>query len=218
LNEQDSIFELIRTGNTELVREWVAASPGIAADRDPNGISAVLYAQYRSNPEILEILLAADPPLDVFDAAAIGRSDVVLNALRDEPGAAQAWSADGFTALHLAAYFGHPETVELLIAHGADVRAVARNPMLLTALHSAVAARRPAIAATLLEHGADPNAVQAGGWTPLHAAAHQGDLPLVEMLLTHGADRFAKSDDGRDALAMATVKNHAPVIERLHVH
>lgn len=217
MNPQDSIFELIRTGNTALIREWVAENPEIAADRDPHGISAVLYAQYRSNPEILEILLAANPPLDVFEAAALGRSDVVLDALRAEPAVAHAWSPDGFTALHLAAYFGHPETVELLIAHGADVRAVARNPMLLTALHSAVAARRAAIAATLLEHGADPNAVQAGGWTPLHSAANQGDLPLVEMLLASGADRFAKSDDGRDALAMASANNHAEVIGRLHV-
>lgn len=218
MNAQDSIFELIRTGNTALVREWVAENPEIAADRDPNGISAVLYARYRSNLEILEILLAASPPLDVFEAAALGRSDVVLDTLRAEPGAAHAWSPDGFTALHLAAYFGHLETLELLIAHSADVRAVARNPMLLTALHSAVAARHAAIAATLLEHGADPNAIQAGGWTALHAAANQGDLPIVEMLLARGADRFAKSDDGRDAIAMATEKNHLHIVERLHIH
>jgi len=218
VNAQDSIFELIRTSNVALVREWVAENPAIASDRDPNGISAVLYARYRSNTEILEILLAANPPLDLFDAAAVGRRDVVLEVLRADPDAVVAWSPDGFTALHLAAYFGHPDTVDLLIAHGAEVRAVARNPMLLTALHSAVAARQAGIVATLLEHGADPNAIQAGGWTALHAAASHGDLQMVELLLAHGADRFLKGDDGRDATAMAGEKNHAAVVERLHVH
>lgn len=217
MNEQDSIFELIRTGNTALVREWVAEDPAIAAGRDPHGISAVLYARYRANHEIVEILLAANPALDLFDAAALGRQDLVLEALLADPEAARAWSPDGFTALHLAAYFGNPETVDLLIAHGADVRAVARNPMLLTALHSAVAARRAGVAATLLEHGADANAIQAGGWTPLHAAASQGELPIVDLLLAHGADRALKSDDGRDAVAMAAEKNHDAVVDRLRV-
>ena len=215
MNAQDSIFELIRTSNIELIREWVAENPGIAADRDPHGISAVLYARYRSNMDIVEALLAANPPLDLFDAAALGVPEVVLEALRDDPENARAWSPDGFTALHLAAYFSQPEVVDLLLAHGAEVRAAARNPMLLTALHSAVAARHAGITATLLEHGADPNATQAGGWTALHTAAHQGDLPIVEMLLARGADRFLKGDDGRDALAMAREKNHAPVVDRL---
>src|SRR5262249_834316 len=124
MHERDSVFDLIRTGNLELLREVLAADPGAAAERHPTGVSPVLYARYPWNMAAVEAILAAGPPLDVFDAAALGRTDVVLEALRANSSVAQAFSSDGFTALHLAAYFGHREVVELLVTHGADARAV----------------------------------------------------------------------------------------------
>jgi ankyrin repeat protein len=212
---RDSIFELVRSGNLELVREVLAHDPRVAAERDAHGISAVMHACYRQNADILAALVDADPPLDVFDAAAIGRTARLLEILREDAAAAQAWSPDGFTPLHLAAYFGHSDAVDLLLAHGADARAVARNPMLLTALHSAVAGRHHAIVARLLEHGADVDAAQAGGWTALHAAAQHGDADTVDLLLAHGADRHVQADDGRDAAAMAVQRGHADLSARL---
>jgi ankyrin repeat protein len=215
MHERDSVFDLIRTGNLELLREVLAADPNAAAERHPSGISPVLYARYQWNQDAVDAILAADPPLDVFDAAALGRADIVLDALRANLGVTQLFSSDGFTALHLASYFGHREVVELLVTHGADARVASRNPMMLTALHSAVTAKHADIAAFLLENGADANAIQMGGWTPLHAAAQHGDLALVELLLAHGADRNVVADDGRTPVAMAGEKNHAEVIERL---
>ena len=55
----------------------------------------------------------------------------------------------------------------------------------------------------LLEAGADPDAVQRGGWTPLHSAAHNGDARTVELLLAHGAGQAALDDDGRSVADMA---------------
>jgi uncharacterized protein len=55
----------------------------------------------------------------------------------------------------------------------------------------------------LLESGADPDAVQRGGWTPLHSAAHNGDARTVELLLAHGADPAAIDDEGRSVADMA---------------
>jgi ankyrin repeat protein len=67
----------------------------------------------------------------------------------------------------------------------------------------------------LLARGADPNVKQAGGWTPLHSAAHQGDVEAVDLLLAHGADPHLRSDDGRDAAAMAAEAKHAALAARL---
>ena len=218
MDVRDSIFEAIRAGNLDLLRDILEQDPTNAAQRDANGMSALMLARYRSNDEILELLLKAAPPFDVFEAAAFGHADKLLDLLRDDASLALAYSPDGFTALHLAAYFGYADAVDLLLTHGADARATSRNPMLLTALHSAAAAQRHAIASTLLEHGADPDAIQAGGFTPLHSAAHQGDTVLVDVLLGRGANAHIISDDGRDAAAMAAEKNHSALAARLQAH
>jgi ankyrin repeat protein len=212
---RDSIFMLVRESNVTLVREALAHDPSVATQRDASGLSPLMHACYRGNPEILNAILAAEPPLDVFDAAAVGRAERLREILRIDAGATSAWSGDGFSPLHLASYFGHAEAVDVLLAHGADARAVARNPTALTALHSAVAGRHHAIAARLLDHGADPDALQSGGWTALHAAARLGDSETVDLLLSRGADATLESDDGRDAAAMAAERGHAALAARL---
>ena len=169
------LFEAIAAGDDGLVRELVEARPELAEAHDGDGLSAVRRAVYARRDEIAEILLDANPALDVFDAAAVGRTRG-LEALLGERSLAQAWSSDGFTALHLAAFFGHEDAAALLLAHGADANAVARNDELrVTPLHSAAAGAHASIVKLLLEQGADPNARQGGGFTALHAAASNGD-------------------------------------------
>ena len=215
MNERDSVFELVRSANLDLLREALAHEPKLATQRDASGVSALLHARYRGNEEILAALLATDPPLDFFEAAALGRTERVAALLQDDADAVRQWSADGFSPLQLASYFGHAAAVDLLLARGADVAAVSRNPMHLTALHSAVAGRHATISERLLEHGADANAVQAGGFTPLHAAALLGDVGLIDLLLAHGADPSLQADDGRDAAAMAAERHHQQTATRL---
>ena len=116
-------------------------------------------------------------------------SERVRELLDSDPGLVSAWTEDGFTPLHLAAFFRRPDTARLLVERGALVDVVARNEELqVTPLQSAAAAREEETAALLLERGADPNTQQRGGFTALHAAAQHGDEPLVELLLAHGAD------------------------------
>ena len=136
---------------------------------------------------MVEALLAAAPVLDVFDAAALGRLDRLAELIATDPGEANVWSADGFTPVGLAAFFGHPDAVELLLAHGADVHAVARNPMRVQPLHAATAARSVEAVRLILEAGADPDAEQQEGWTALMVARRHGDHAIVDLLLAHGA-------------------------------
>ena len=153
-------------------------------------LSPILKALYRGDRDEAERLREEADELDVFEAAALGDLDR-LRALLDEDGdAARAWSADGFTALHYAAYFDGPEAARALIDRGADVEAVSTNEQFAPQarpLHSAVAAGRGDVVEVLLHAGADPNARQHGGFTPLMAAERTGNLELAEVLIRHGA-------------------------------
>ncbi len=190
-----ALFEAIEAGNAAETQAVLADDPSLAGSRHPSGVSAVLWARYRGRGEVLDAILAADPPLDVFDAAALGDLRRLAEHIVADPDAVNAWSADGFTPLGLAAFFGQPEAVRMLLDHGADVHAVARNAMRVQPLHAAVAARDPVSVFILLEAGADPNAEQQEGWTPLMAARRHDDADIVGLLLRHGA-RDPQPDSG----------------------
>ena len=152
----------------------------------------------------MEVLLEANPPLDVFDAAAVGRTRGLEELLDGEEELARSWSPDGFTPLHYAAFFGEEDAARILLERGAEVGPVARNATLhVTPLHSAAAGKHPGVVKLLLEHGADPNAAQDGGFTPLHSAAKNDDRESVEALLEAGADPALASDEGKTAAELA---------------
>jgi uncharacterized protein len=197
------IFEAIATGDLERVQNLLVGDPAVATARDEQGLSAVIQATYHGQALIVDALLAADPELDVFEASAVGRTERVRELLERDPDLVSSFSPDGFTPLHLAAFFGHVEIARLLIAGGADVGAVARNPMRVQPLHSAAATSQLEIARLLIEAGADVNEQQELGFTPLHAAAQNGDLELTRLLVEHGADPERATEDGRRAADFA---------------
>ena len=154
-------------------------------------MSELLQAVYRGDEGRVDELLAADPELDVFEAAAVGRVDRLRALLDEDATLANAWAEDGFQPLGLASFFGHADAARLLVERGAEVNSASRNDFKVMPLHSAVAEKDPEtryeIAKVLLEHGADPNARQQDDYTPLMAADQQGDAALRELLVEHGA-------------------------------
>lgn len=200
--------------DAESVRQLVAEDPRLASTKGEDGLSLVVRALYRRRRAALEALLAAGPELDVFEAAALGRGERLAGLLAADPALARSRSADGFTPLHLAAFFGAPESAALLLRAGAEVNDVALHAMRVTPLNSAAAARHREVAEMLLDHGADVEACE-HGFTPLHSAAHNGDLDLTELLLVCGADPVRRTADGRTALDLALEAGHAEVAERL---
>jgi ankyrin repeat protein len=189
----EAFFAAVKSGDLDALRALLADDSGLASAQE-NGVSAVLVSLYHRQDAARLELLAAGAEIGPLEAAALG------DPTRLDP---QARGADGFTALHLAAFFGGAETVRALLAAGADPDADAENPLRVRPLHSAVASRDRESAAALLEAGADPNVRQQGGFTPLHGAAHAGDAEMVKLLLAHGADPALTTDDGKDARALA---------------
>ena len=156
-----------------------------------------MLAVYSGDAEEVERLLALDPELDVFEAAALGKVDRLRELLDAGPELVRARTADDGTALHFAAFFRQPEATRLMVERGADLEAVASTFGDVTPLHSACASGERESARILLEAGADPNVRQQGGFTPLHAAAQNGDEELARLLLDRDADPEAATDDGR---------------------
>jgi ankyrin repeat protein len=208
-------FAALRQGDLAAIDRWLAADPALVRARHESGISSVMWACYCRQWPAVARLLAAAPGLDVFEAVAAG-DEAGAGALLDLDSAlALAWSEDGFTALHLAAFFSRPALARRLAAMGADAAAVARNDSRVQPLHSAAAAGDRAIAGLLLEHGADPDARQARGFTPLMAAAQLGNEELVTLLLGRGADPGLCSEDGRAAADFADERGHHALAARL---
>lgn len=202
-------------GDAAALAALLAEQPQAAGARDGAGVSLALQARYRGRLDLVDVVLAASPALDVFDAAGLGRVDRLAELLDEDPGAVAAVSGDGFTPLHLAAFFGHLDAARLLLDRGADPAAVAANPMAVQPLHSAAAGGATALAELLLDRGAPPDARQHGGFTPLHAAAQHGDERLVARLLAAGADPAAATDDGRTAADLAAAAGHDDLADRL---
>ena len=199
-----SVFDLIDAGDRDSLSAELDRDPDLAGERNADGLSPVLYALYNGKQELVQPLLDANPPLDVFDAAAVGRTRGLEELLDAEPELVTAWSPDGFTALHLAAFFGQEDAAKILVERGAEVSLVARNANIhVTPLHSAAAGSHPGIVKLLLEHGADPNAAQDGGFTPLHSAAQNDDRESAEALLDAGADPSLANDDGKTPADLA---------------
>ena len=179
-------------------------------------MSELLEALYRGDDRRVAELRASGRELDVFEAAAVGQTDRLSELLEGDPDLAAAWAEDGFTPLHLAAFFRHPDAARLLVERGAPVDVVARNQdIAVTPLQSAVTAGEEETAALLLAHGADPDFKHGGGFTPLHAAAHHGSERLVELLLAHGADRVRADDEGRTPAGYARAAGHKALAARL---
>ncbi len=208
-----ALFTAIDSGDADRLETLLAAQPELAEARNGEGISAVRFALYGGHGELVDPILAAAPTLDVFDASAVGDVDRLRSLLDDDPDLVSEVAGDGFTPLHLAAFFGQPKVVELLLARSADPDATATNGSALRALNSAAAAGHHSIAHLLLDHGAEVDPQQAGGFTPLHSAAHNGDVVMVHLLLERGADPGTTTDDGRTAAELGA--SHPQVLELL---
>jgi ankyrin repeat protein len=120
--------------------------------------------------------------------------------------------AEGQTPLMFAAAFGSLDAMKLLIANGADAKAVSEAGV--TALHLAVGDVRKV--RLLLENGADVNKASLVGRTPLLVAAGTyGSIDTVRLLLDRGAAVNAADTTGLTPIVAAAGVNDAAVVKLL---
>jgi ankyrin repeat protein len=152
------VFEAAAVGDLDRVRALVEADPSLARAYAPDGFHALGLAAFFKHGAIVRLLLAAGA-----DARAASRN------------------AMGVTALHSAvADGGDRETVDALIAAGADVNAVQSDGFV--PLHAAAQTGSDGVAEALLAAGADPSAANDAGKTAADIARDHGHEELARRL------------------------------------
>jgi ankyrin repeat protein len=215
MSDAEAIVEAAKTGDLTKVIELIRANPSLARTRLATGESALMSALYRGHREIVDTLLATPGALDIFAASALGRLDDLERALA-RPGALAAVAYDGWTALHLAAFFGQKGAVKRLLEAGADLNAPSRNSLKNTPLHAAAAGGHRDVSLMLIDRGADVRVADAGGHTPLHIAAEAGLVEVVRALLVRGADPHAVDAEDKTPLARAAAKHRHEIVDLIN--
>jgi uncharacterized protein len=213
----NGLFKAMSAGDEQQALDVLQAHPELARTRDDDGLSPLMQALYHGFDKLADVLRRNRGDLDVFEAAALGDLNRLRQLVRDES-AANAWSSDGFSPLHLAVFFGQPEAAGYLLTKGANIEAPARNQRFAAEarpLHSAVAAQHLEVITLLLNAGADPNSRQHGGFTPLLEAAQLGNAELADLLVAHGANKADTLEDGSSASALARKAGNVLLADRL---
>jgi ankyrin repeat protein len=169
-------------------------SPEVATPLELGGSTSLVFAARVGDVESTRLLLEAGANVDAI--AADGNSALVMAAFADYPEVVEALleagaNADtfggGYTALHVAALRGNLQTVETLLAHGADPNlqvvkgsrvnrfgvqwAISNGLIGATPLLVATAYLEVEIMQSLVDGGADISVALPNGTTPLLAAA-----------------------------------------------
>src|SRR5690606_28315235 len=233
---QQSLAKYVREGKRDVVLAAIT-SPDIDVDQtEPDGSTALHWAVYSVDHEMVRALLDAGATADVTNrygstplTEAVKLGDLELVRMLLDAGAdPDSPNQDNQTALMLASALGLLEIAELLIEHGADVNAVEtfRNQ---NALMWAAGENHPALVDLLLANGADadldrraahddwprqmtsePRAQfrQTGGLTALLYATRSGCFRCVVPLVEAGASLDRPNPDGITPLINAIDSRH----------
>lgn len=191
--EEQSMFERIADGRTDLVFEYLAQGQS-AKSTDRQGTPLIRWCAYHGDVSAIRFLLANGEDLESLG------TNLDLNG---------------------AAFHGHWQLCQFLIENGADVNRPLPDTGE-TPLHAALcAANRPVydfVVEVLLANGANPNcatkpSAETGGFmrdcrtraeTPLHRAAAFGTARSIQLLLGAGASLEAKDMNGDSPLTWAS--------------
>jgi uncharacterized protein len=206
-----AFHEAVKRGDLATVRAASTEDPSLVSAKNQAGQSSILLAKYYGRDEIASYLLQLEPSLDIFEACAAGVTSVVRE-LSEQSDLLHSHSSDGWTPLHLAAFFGHRDLASALIDKGAQVDARSTNSMKNTPLHAAAAGQKAELVRLLLQQGADVSARQEGGWTALHSAAQSGHREILEALIANGADVNARASNQQTPLDLALQRGHESIV------
>ncbi|CAC5377157.1 unnamed protein product [Mytilus coruscus] len=150
--------------------------------------SALFFATYVENEEIVEMLLqaGADPNLT---------------------------SSDGTTALLTACYQGSTKIVQILVNHQSDINVC--NPQRYSSIHIAAWNGYYQIVNILLKAGMHHDTATRDGNTPIALAAHGGHQSVIDILLPLGCNVNNADKDKDTALHYAAYNNMVVGVRKL---
>jgi len=129
---------------------------------------------------------AKAPDISIYDAVQRGNIEAVKQHIAVGTDInAKSNTKSQYTHLFVAAFKGHREIAELLIANGADVHA--KDMRGATSLLIATMFGRTEVVELLISKGADMNAKDRLGRTPLDTATHMKHTLVADLLRKHGA-------------------------------
>ncbi|MEZ4621143.1 MAG: sigma-70 family RNA polymerase sigma factor [Caldilineaceae bacterium] len=170
------------------------------------------WAGENGQQELFNFFLEKGAKLNIGQAAAYGELSLVQSLIEQDPALINFGTDDasgGWSPLWAAAFWQRKETVEYLLAKGADVNATTRHGE--TPLHGAVKGTDQAIVEHLLLKGVNMNAQANNGMTALHQAAWQRSIEIVTLLLAHGADTQLLDNNGLTPLQLALTEEGTSV-------
>ena len=196
-----SIFEFIDAGDAAGAQALIERDGDALGSRDGKGLSPLMHAAYRGRDAVFHTI-AAHSSDDPWDRLLLGESD-------DLP-APDAWSPDGFTPLHIAAFAKNAGGAQALLDAGADPNVFATASFArVTPLGTCAFVGATTVARALIRGGANASLTEVEGAAPLDAAFENGYMDLVALLVVAVAHadfesvRFALERDA--TLANATV-------------
>ncbi|RYE22124.1 MAG: ankyrin repeat domain-containing protein [Sphingobacteriales bacterium] len=211
----DKLEQYIADGDLNGIHELLTDKPALVKSYTSHNVSPLMLSCYFKRPEVTELLIKFVEELNLFEASAAGKFDVVAYLIGLHPEAIDYFAEDGFTPLGLACYFGRFEVARYLVMNGADVNLPSNNGFNVFPLHSAAAGNYTNIATMLIENGAQVNIKQQAGVTPLHSAAQNGDVELLILLLEHDADVTVRMEGGKLPADLAKEKGFNDIAEIL---
>src|SRR5256885_16793836 len=123
MGDEDDLLKAAQKNDATKLASILDRNPSLLRMHTPNG-TLVLTAMYYDAADAVKTLLDRTPEdaLNLYEAATVGnerRLKTILGQSRvrvNEPN-----KEEGFTPLGLAAFFGHPEAIRVLLQHGADL-------------------------------------------------------------------------------------------------
>lgn len=210
------LFALAEADDAEGLSAALEGAPETWRLRNESGESLYLFSVFRGRTKCAE-LLKRRGGFSLHEAALAGDLARVEALAKAAPSIVDLLSPDGWTALHLSAFFGHDAVTLRLLELGGDARIQSRAMEQNLPLHAACAGRRTgtkAFAALIAATG-DPDALQKQGYTALQIAAGNGFTEAAEALLAAGADRTKKTPEGKTPADLARERGHAELAKRL---
>ncbi|MBW8848230.1 MAG: ankyrin repeat domain-containing protein [Burkholderiales bacterium] len=225
---REAFVAAARDGNAKVVDLFIAAGIDVNAV-DGDGVPALAYAGSQGDlPRVRALLRAgAKADLPIYSRAVSQASPLSWTAISGQDEALRLMLAtrpapemvEG--AFVVAAGGGHPRTIDLLLAHGVDLKKMGGLALRDTTVWLGRDADRIAAARHLVELGVPIDAADEEGWTLLLQSLNQQRPDHVAFALQAGADpnhRCACSgyeEGGFNALGVALLQSPPPSVELL---